>query len=344
MILSKSKDAKDAYNLVKKLQKRFVQKLDKLSEVYGENKKFKEVKWLRDEGTHGGGSRFEARDIYHLFNTASVNVSQVHYDDMEDKKLQSASAISTIIHPKNPLVPSIHIHISLTQIRDEKPYWRIMADLNPALPFQEDKDKFTKALEELSAEYFEEGVQQGDKYFDIPALERTRGVSHFYLENFKTKNKKKDKDFAKKFGEGIIDTYIDIIDNALSKRHKFTVKNMQEQLAYHTLYFFQVLTLDRGTTSGLLIHNQNDIGIMGSLPKFIDRKLLESWTNKVEKPQDKLVKNLVAVINDKNLIDEETKSKLADVVRKHYKKYPKALKMQASGNTIPNTVANHKDK
>ena len=44
-----------------------------------------------------------------------------------------------------------------------------------------------------------------------------------------------------------------------------------QQLAYHTLYFFQVLTLDRGTTSGLLVHDQNDLGIMGSLPAWVDR-------------------------------------------------------------------------
>jgi coproporphyrinogen III oxidase len=344
MVLSKSKDAKDAYNLVKKLQKRFVEKLNKLSETFGENKKFEEVKWLRDEGIHGGGSRFEARDIYHLFNTASVNVSQVHYDDMKDKRLQSASAISTIIHPKNPHVPSIHIHISLTQIRDEKPYWRIMADLNPSIPYKEDKEQFDKVLEELSGEYFQEGKQQGDKYFNIPALNKYRGISHFYLENFKTKNKKNDKDFAKKFGEGIIDAYIDIVNNALKTRHKFSVKDMQQQLTYHTLYLFQVLTLDRGTTSGLLIHDQNDAGIMGSLPKFVDKKLLASWENKLEKPQDKLVKNISKAINDKNLIDEETKIKLANVVREHYKKYPKALEMQASGNTIPSTVSNHNNK
>ena len=342
MVLSKSKEAKDAYNLLKKLQKRFVDKLNKVSETYGENQKFKELTWQRDDGVHGGGSRYEATDIYHLFNTASVNISQVHYDDDEDKKLQSASAISTIIHPKNPNVPSIHIHISLTQIKDEKAYWRIMADLNPSVYYKEDMQEFTEAIKNLSGDYFEEGSEQGNKYFDVPALNRHRGVSHFYLENFKTTNKKKDKDFAKHFGEGIIDKYIEIMEKALDSRENFTVKNMQQQFAYHTFYLFQVLTLDRGTTSGLLIHDQNDLGIMASLPKFIDKKLLSSWIGKVEKPQDELVKSLVDNINDKGLIDDETKVKLANSIRAHYKKHPEALALQASGNTVPKTVSNHK--
>jgi coproporphyrinogen III oxidase len=341
MTMAKSKEAIDAYTLVRGLQKRFVDKLNHLSQTIGENKNFEEVTWLRDEGIHGGGSRFEARDEL-LFNTASVNVSQVHYDEDETKRLQSASAISTIIHPKNPNVPSIHIHISLTQIKGNKSYWRIMADLNPSINNDEDKEVFVKSLKNLSNDTYEEGIKQGDKYFNIPDLNRHRGISHFYLENYKTSNLQEDYDFANSFGEGIIDTYIDIIDNAFKTRETFSVQDIIKQLDYHTLYLFQVLTLDRGTTSGLLIHNQNDVGIMGSLPTFINKKLLKSWQEKASKPQDKLVSNLVDAISDKGIVDQKTKEKLAQVVREHYKKYPEALSMQASGNTVPSTVSNHK--
>ncbi|MGB5792663.1 coproporphyrinogen III oxidase [Poseidonibacter sp.] len=343
MIMAKSQEAIDAYALVKSLQKRFVDKLNNLSLTLGENKKFEEVTWLRDEGIHGGGSRFESRDNI-LFNTASVNVSQVHYDEDETKKLQSASAISTIIHPKNPNVPSIHIHISLTQLRDGGAYWRVMADLNPSIINEDDKKIFEEAIKNLSYSTYDEGIKQGEKYFNIPALNRHRGVSHFYLENYKTSNKDKDSSFALSFGEGIIDTYINIIDNAFKTRKEFSVQDIKTQLDYHTLYLFQVLTLDRGTTSGLLIHNQNDVGIMGSLPTFVNKKLLQSWSKNVQKPQDELVKALANVLNEQGHVDIPTKEKLASIVRTHYKKYPQALSMQASGNTIPSTVSNHHKK
>lgn len=341
MIMAKSNEAIDAYKLVRGLQKRFVDKLNHLSQTIGENKNFEEVTWLRDEGIHGGGSRFEARDNI-LFNTASVNVSQVHYDEDESKRLQSASAISTIIHPKNPNVPSIHIHISLTQIKGNDSYWRVMADLNPSIEINEDKKVFVKALKTLSKNTYEEGIKQGDKYFNIPDLNRHRGISHFYLENYNTSNIKEDYDFANSFGEGIIDTYIEIITNAFNTRISYSKDEIQKQLDYHTLYLYQVLTLDRGTTSGLLIHNQNDVGIMGSLPTFINKTLLKSWQEKTSKPQDELVSNLVEVINDDGKVDKSAKEKLAQVVREHYKKYPEALSMQASGNTVPSTVSNHK--
>ena len=341
MIMASSTEAKEAYKLVRNLQKRFADKLDIISKELGENKKFEEVSWLRDEGIHGGGSRYEARDKK-LFNTGSVNVSQVHYDEMLERNLQSATAISTIIHPKNPNVPSIHIHISLTQLRNADSYWRVMADLNPSIRNAEDTKVFDDALKDLSNDKYQEGSSQGDKYFNIPALKRTRGVSHFYLENYKTNNKELDSAFAKSFGEGVIDSYINIITNAIKTRTEITPQDMQTQLNYHTLYLFQVLTLDRGTTSGLLIHNQNDVGIMGSLPSHINKKLLESWKSVVQQPQDELVQNITRVINDNGLVDVKTKEKLAQVLREHYKSNTEALIMQASGNTIPSTVNNHK--
>jgi len=340
MVMARDIQAVEAYKLVKNLQKRFVDKLNDLSTKIGENKKFEEVVWLRENGICGGGSRFEARDEI-LFNTASVNVSQVHYDNQPNKSLQSATAISTIIHPRNPNVPSIHIHISLTCLRDGNSYWRIMADLNPSIENIEDKKVFDESLKQISKDTYKEGIEQGEKYFFIPSLNRYRGISHFYLENYKTLNQEEDFKFANSFGEKIIDTYIDIISNAFLNKITFSEDDIKKQLDYHTLYLFQVLTLDRGTTSGLLIHNQNDIGIMGSLPKFVNKQLLQSWLSNMEKPQNELLENIINAIDEIGSIDVETKEKLAIVVRNHYKKYPDALKYQASGNTIPNTVNNH---
>ncbi|RUM62942.1 MAG: coproporphyrinogen III oxidase [Sulfurimonas sp.] len=340
MILAESQDAKNAYTLVRSLQKRLADKLDLISTSLGEGKNFEEVFWLRDEGIHGGGSRFEARD-FSLFNTASINISQVHYDEIPQKNLKSATAISTIIHPKNPNVPSIHIHISLTELRNASVYWRVMADLNPSILNKDDKNSFDNALKGLAGRTYKEANLQGEKYFDIPALGRKRGVSHFYLENYKTADKAQDLELAKKFGEGIIDKYIEIITAAFTSRTKISQEDKQEQLNYHTLYLFQVLTLDRGTTSGLLIHNQNDIGIMGSLPSHIDKELFLSWSKKVSTPQEYLIKSLGKCLNEDGVVNADVKIKLANVVREHYKRYPEALSMQASGNTLPSTIANH---
>lgn len=335
--------AKEAYVLVTHLQAYFVKQLDLLSQEFGKAKPFEPVLWVRDEGHHGGGVRFVSTDD-RLFNRGSVNISQVHYDDDGSKKLGSATALSTIIHPFNPRVPSVHMHISWTEMKTGLGYWRLMADLNPAIENKAATKQFTACLKKAAPQQFDEGTAQGDRYFNIPALGRHRGVSHFYLESFASGDLEADQKLAKDFGEQMVDCYIAIVREALEKNTQPTEKDFEKQLAYHTLYLFQVLTLDRGTTSGLLVHNQNDVGILGSIPRYINKPLLASWREKVEAPQEKLVDALVEALGngEKVLVEDEVKQRLANAVRNHYKTHPEALNMQASGNIVPPTVENHK--
>jgi len=342
-IYSKTPECEGAIALAENLQLYFVHKLNAMSQIFGANVPFEEIEWFRDEGRHGGGMRYEARDE-RLFNRASVNVSQVQYADLPDKKLDAASAISTIIHPRNPHVPSIHMHISYTRMKDGTGYWRIMADLNPSIYYEEDQHRFIEHLNFIAPALFEQGAEQGDRYFYIPALERTRGVAHFYLEHYDSGDFGTDYGFAKYFAEQIIDLYISIISDALSRRTDVTEQDVAAQLAYHTLYFFQVLTLDRGTTSGLLIHDQNDVGIMGSIPEHVDKALLQSWLPKMTPPQDALLQALIDALPEGEIVevDEAVKIRLADAVRSHYKAHPEALQMQADSAVVPPTVENHR--
>jgi len=341
-IRAKSPRAEQAYTLVCDLQQRFVTKLNAISKKYGRGKPYEPIEWFRDEGKHGGGVRFMATDES-LFNRASVNTSQVQYDDDDTKQLASASAISTIIHPKNPLAPSVHIHISWTEMKNGSGYWRVMADLNPAIENNEDKVQFASKLKQAAPQQYAEASAQGDRYFFIPALGRHRGVTHFYLENYFSGDFDTDLKMARTVGEGAIDTYCDILASAIEKRTSPTQADFRKQLDYHTLYFFQVLTLDRGTTSGLLVHNQNDVGILASLPSHVNRPLLASWKPKMQAPQDLLLEKMIDCLADQEVcpVEDGTKQALANCVRKHYLAHPKAIDMQASGNTIPPTVSNH---
>ncbi|MGB2351541.1 MAG: coproporphyrinogen III oxidase [Akkermansiaceae bacterium] len=348
MIRAQSPSAADALELVSMLQARFVEELERVSSVVGHDVIFEKSEWLRDGGQHGGGNRYSAPESA-MFNRASVNVSQVHYDDLPEKKLGSATAISTIIHPQNPHAPSVHIHISWTEMKPEadtavKGYWRIMADLNPSVVHSEYRDQFEHCMRRAASEQYDEAAAQGDRYFYIPALKRHRGVTHFYLESYATGNAVADGEFAELFGKTVIDSYVEILHSALSAYPDIDEEARAEQLAYHTLYLFQVLTLDRGTTSGLLVHDQNDLGIMGSLPARVDRELLASWRGRVASPQDELVQGLVDVLPDASPspVGDDVKLELARTVREHYRIHPEALSLQASGNVVPPTVDNHR--
>jgi coproporphyrinogen III oxidase len=339
---ARSESAASALALVTSLQQRFVAGLERLAEARGSDQRFTSVEWGRDDGRHGGGIRFET-GAGDLFWRGSVNVSQVHYDDDPAKKLGSANAISTIIHPVHPLAPSVHIHVSLTERKDGAAYWRMMADLNPSHENASDTQRFLDDLKAAAPAQFDEAKAQGERYFFIPALERHRGVAHFYLEDYHTDDADADAALARAVGEAAIDSYLSILERALAAARDATAAQQANQLAYHTLYFFQVLTLDRGTTSGLLVHDQNDVGIMGSLPACIDRELLASWVERMPRPQDALVRDLLDCLSPQSPtpVDEQAKRKLAAAVRRHYRAHPGAIALQAAGDVTPPTVDNH---
>jgi coproporphyrinogen III oxidase len=345
-IYAKSPNAATARSLVEGLQATFVEKLQALSSAEGTSqdhqRPFERIDWLRDEGQHGGGYRY-VHGLTPVFNRAAVNVSGVHYDDDADKRLRSADALSTIIHPHNPHAPSVHMHFSWTEMRDGEGYYRMMADLNPSISNGAATLKFEDALRAQTPKHFEKARAQGDRYFSIPALQRHRGVSHFYLEGFSTRDFDADTAMAKSVALAAIEAYIEIFREALQSHTEFTEADQKQQLIYHTTYLFQVLTLDRGTTSGLLVHDQNDLGIMGSLPSFVDKALLESWIPRAPKMQQVLVRALADVLPDgsRSAVTDDVRLQLAQVVRKHYRDHPEALELQASGGIIPPTVANH---
>ena len=344
MILSQSPAAGAALHLVTDLQRRMVSAQEGVARDRGEPDRFSEVTWERDGGRHGGGTRRAIADTA-MFDRASVNVSQVHYDDEPAKRLSSATALSTIIHPRHPHAPSVHIHVSWTEMRDGTGYWRIMADLNPAIPDPAATERFITALRAAAPAVFDSAAQQGNAYFSIPALARHRGVAHFYLEQYATSDREGDAALARAVGEAAIDTHAMIVADALRTHGEPSPEERAAQLAYHTLYLFQVLTLDRGTTSGLLVHDQNDVGILGSLPSRIDRALLASWATRVESPVDDLVASILASLPDDGdvvRIDDAAKRSLAAAVRAFYSANPQALELQARGDVLPPTVANHR--
>jgi coproporphyrinogen III oxidase len=276
-------------------------------------------------------------------------VSQVHYDDEPAKRLASATALSTIIHPRHPHAPSVHVHVSWTEMRDGHGYWRIMADLNPAIDDSSfahaARTTFAAALRAAAPAIYDDAAQRGDQYFFIPALGRHRGVSHFYLEQYATGDRDADRALAEAVGAAAIDTHAAIVSEALRAHGEPTDDDRLRQLAYHTLYFFQVLTLDRGTTSGLLVHDQNDVGILGSLPSHVDRTLLARWHTLVPRPVEQLVDALLAALpsgEDVVLVTDDAKRKLAGAVRTFYQAHPAALDLQARGDVVPPTVANHR--
>ena len=125
--------------LLESLQAHFVRRLETIHTSDNDASRqsvFLPVRWLRASGLYGGGVRYEVTDTP-VFNRASVNVSSVNYEDKPNSPVDSATALSVIIHPNNPHAPSMHFHISWTKMRNGPGSWRMIADLNPSIPYPE---------------------------------------------------------------------------------------------------------------------------------------------------------------------------------------------------------------
>lgn len=330
-----------ARELVETLQQYFVGVLTTRARgLFAAEPAFVARPWLRDDGRHGGGTRYQTGDTQ-AFDRGSVNVSVVHYDDQPERKLGAAVALSSIVHPRPAVAPSIHLHTSFTSLKSGAGYWRVMADLNPSIPEATHAERFRAALRSAATEQADEAFAQGDRYFFIPALDRHRGVAHFYLEAFDSGDYDADRALADRVIRAAIDTYGEL----LAERLGVPTNDAEQaaQLAYHTVYLFQVLTLDRGTTSGLLVHGDNDVGILGSLPSHVDRHQLMSYAARVPEVQAPLVRSLAEALPAAvpSPVTDEVKAQLARIVRQHYQAHPEALELQATGNVLPPTVANH---
>ena len=133
IIYSDGAEEKSCLNMINNLQCRFADGLSTFNETLPN-----EIFWYRNEGKNGGGKRFEFLNSS-LILSASINISQVHYKPNNSKNLISATALSAIVHPFHSIHPSIHLHISLMKFINADYYWRIMADLNPSIPDNDDQ-------------------------------------------------------------------------------------------------------------------------------------------------------------------------------------------------------------
>jgi coproporphyrinogen III oxidase len=336
-------DERLAINLLKSLQQEFALNLANVATKLDCDLSFKSIPWLRNSGRWGGGQRLQSTSG-NLFDRASINFSHVNYSTEASRPLNSATALSTIIHPLHPCAPSIHIHLSYAAMKHGKSYWRIMADLNPSIQHQKSTNLFHDAIKSTTGAFFTTGIEQGDKYFVIPALGRSRGICHFYLEDFSLGNFKQDHQFAQQFANQVLSIYPRIIEDTLNEvRPTITPQQRLLQLEYHTLYFFQVMTLDRGTTAGLLVHDENDLGILASLPSRIDIDLLNIWQQQMNGSHQILTQEIIRSLggNGEIEINDLQKKNLALTLRMFYQKFPAAQELQAKGDVIPQTLKNH---
>lgn len=301
-LMANENDMKTRMELfIMKIQTDFVRALEN-EENFG--KKFDIDRWLRKEG--GGGTTCVLQDG-DVFEKAGVNISVVSgtlpaaaVQQMRSRGKQLgegplpffAAGISAVIHPRNPMVPTIHFNYRYFEVDDlttgEKQWWfGGGTDLTPYYFNEHDTKHFHETLkaacDEHNPTYYARFKKWCDDYFRIPHRGESRGVGGIFFDDIDSPSQEEAFKFISSCAEAVIPSYMPLgssrrwnsIDFLLisllstvraHKNDDFGVKERQWQLLRRGRYVEFNLIYDRGTKFGLYTPGARYESILMSLP------------------------------------------------------------------------------
>lgn len=252
--------------------------------------KFTEDEWQRAEGKGGGGltrviqngNVFEKGGVntsvvYGKVTAAMRKVLQIPLSDVEESWF--AAGISSVIHPLNPFVPTIHFNYRMFELYNKdgmlKDRWfGGGTDLTPYYLFEADAKHFHSTLKNR-CDAFDEKLYplfkyNCDEYFvNTHRNNERRGIGGIFYDH-KKPDEDHDTDFWMKFGEAcgnaFIDAYISIVEKRKSIVYGNENKHWQEIRRGRYVEFN--LIHDRGTLFGLKTGGRTE-SILMSLPPTV---------------------------------------------------------------------------
>lgn len=211
---------------------------------------FKVDRWLRAEG--GGGVSCVIQDS-NVFEKAGVNVSAVNGQLSEqsaqqmrsrgrplskDTKLTfSAVGISSVIHPRNPHVPTIHFNYRYFEVHDPKTdelssWFGGGTDLTPYILDEQDCIHFHQSLknacDQHNLEYYPKFKKWCDDYFCVTHRNERRGVGGIFFDDLDSEEKEKTFKFIQGCANAILPGYEPIVRKNYLK--EYTEQDREWQL------------------------------------------------------------------------------------------------------------------
>lgn len=265
-------------------------KICKALEAVDGKAKFIEDEWQRAEGKGGGGL---TKVIQHgnVFEKGGVNTSVVygHVTEKIAKVLNIsplvgestwfAAGISSVIHPLNPFVPTVHFNYRMFELYDEdgmlKDRWfGGGTDLTPYYLFEDDAKHFHQTFKNV-CDAFDESFYTSfkkncDDYFvNAHRNNERRGIGGIFYDHQRA-NENHNADFWMQFaqacGYAFMNAYIPIAEKR--KSISFTDEHKYWQEIRRGRYVEFNLIHDRGTLFGLKTHGRTE-SILMSLPATV---------------------------------------------------------------------------
>jgi coproporphyrinogen III oxidase len=175
-----------------------------------------------------------------------------------------ATGISLVAHMANPHVPAVHMNTRF--LTTGKRWFGGGADLNPAIPYDQDTADFHAELAQTcdahDPAYYERFAKWADEYFWLPHRQVARGVGGIFYDRLEGDF---DANFAftRDVGEAFLAAYPPIVRRRMDQ--PFTPEDLDQLLTFRGRYVEFNLLHDRGTLFGLKTGG-NIEAILMSLP------------------------------------------------------------------------------
>lgn len=267
------------YNYIQNLQDTITSKL----EVVDGEAKFKQDIWERPEG---GGGRTRVIENGKVFEKGGVNISAVHgelpesmqqYFGVKDANF-FACGLSLVLHPKNPMVPTVHANWRYFEMYDQQgnivdSWFGGGQDLTPYYLFDEDAIHFHQvcktACDKHHPDFYELYKKKCDDYFWNSHRNEARGVGGLFFDYCKSNEEMSMDDwynFVTEVGDSFLDGYVPIVEKRKELPHSEEQRKWQEIRRGRYVEFN--LVHDKGTLFGLKTNGRIE-SILMSLPPHV---------------------------------------------------------------------------
>nr|CAD7427337.1 unnamed protein product [Timema monikensis] len=199
-----------------------------LEEEEDEETKFRVDRWERPQG--GGGITCILQDG-RVFEKAGVNISvvkgvlppaAVQQMRARGKSLKEgelpffAAGVSSVIHPRNPLVPTVHFNYRYFEVQEPggttQSWFGGGTDLTPYYLDEEDSRHFHRQLKAACDRhdpgYYAKFKKWCDDYFNITHRGERRGIGGIFFDDLEDPDPEKTFQFVTSCAESVIPSYL----------------------------------------------------------------------------------------------------------------------------------------
>lgn len=244
---------------------------------------FKEDLWQREEG---GGGRTRVIEEGNVFAKGGVNISKV-FGPLAPAMQQHfgvgdvnffACGISLVLHPKSPMVPTVHANWRYFEMYDKDghtvdSWFGGGQDLTPYYLFEEDAQHFHKvcktACDRHDATFYSEFKEKCDNYFWNSHRGEARGIGGLFFDYLRPSEEKSSEEwynFVTDVGDSFLEAYLPIVEKRKSLSFTPNQRNWQEIRRGRYVEFN--LVHDKGTLFGLKTNGRIE-SILMSLPPHV---------------------------------------------------------------------------